>query len=129
MKKRYKQPVSFRFVKSQYDYFVNRFKGSIIFFQVGRYYEFYRQIDKNVRDALGLKEVKRTSRRGLLYGFLVKREDLYLERAKRAGLSVVVIKERGVYIGRIKERRIEKRIVHGHFNFLQTCKGKRKGDV
>lgn len=91
-------------VRSQYLYYKNRFRGMVIFFQVGCFYEFYGgAVRQDVPAVLGLRRFE-NSARGAKYGFPASLETRYLKRLIQEGLSVVIIRETDRYIGRIKER-------------------------
>ena len=49
-------------VGSQYGYYVSCFKGSVLFFQVGYYYEFYAELLVEVVSLLKLRRLQRSSR-------------------------------------------------------------------
>ncbi|MBV6341872.1 hypothetical protein [Candidatus Magnetobacterium casense] len=94
----------------QYLYYTGIFRHSVIFFQVGYFYEFYDEPIPEVRDALHLKRMKANSR-GTTYGFPMSYEAVYLDRLIRSGTrSVVIVREMAGYIGRIKERLPVRRI-------------------
>ena len=89
-------------VRSQYLYYANLFKGLAVFFQVGRFYEFYSS-SSPIRDILDLKPVK-PNRRGAKYGFPLPLGERYAKIAAEAGVPVVIIRETDRYVGKIKER-------------------------
>lgn len=99
----YRYPGIFPSVKSQYLYYANRFRGYVVFFHVGCFYEFYGEIKDEVKDILSLKRLK-NNQRGAMYGFPVRLEKGYLKRLIEKGVPVIIIRETDRYIGRIKER-------------------------
>jgi len=106
-------------VKSQYLYYANRFRGMVIFFQVGCFYEFYGEISAYVKDeiaspsarndnailkeTLNLKKLK-LNNRGAVYGFPVRLKEEYVKKVIEKGMPVIIIKETDRYIGMVKER-------------------------
>ncbi len=90
-------------VRVQYIYYASMFKDSVIFFQVGKFYEFYDELTNEVKVALNLKKIK-VSRRGAMYGFpatmLTEKVSKILDKC----IDVVIIKETGKYIFKLKER-------------------------
>lgn len=91
-------------VRSQYIYYACFFRGMAVFFQVGSYYEFYGMPwRKDAMAILNLRRLKK-NKRGAIYGFPVRLEREYLQRLLSKGIPVVIIKETGRYICRIKER-------------------------
>ncbi|MCX5885281.1 MAG: reverse transcriptase domain-containing protein [Proteobacteria bacterium] len=93
----------FSSVKSQYLHYANMFKGMFMFFQVGCFFECYSEIKAEVQNILGLRSITARTR-PVTYGFPVRLEKEYAGRLLRKGLPVVIIKETGRYLGRIKER-------------------------
>lgn len=90
-------------VRRQYHYYANKFRGMVIFFQVGCFYEFYGELRSEVMDILCLKKLNK-SQRGVIYGLPVRLENRYSKRLVEEGITVIIIKETDRYIGRIKER-------------------------
>ncbi len=94
----------FKTSKMQYLYYAGIFRHSVIFFQVGYFYEFYDEPITEVRDALRLKRMK-DNQRGTKYGFPMSYESVYLQKLMKSGvMSIVIVKETEGYIGRIKNR-------------------------
>jgi RNA-directed DNA polymerase len=89
-------------VKSQYLYYANCFKGMVVFMQVGRFYEFYSRISPAIR-ILDLKPLK-ANRRGARFGFPVHLGDAFGDKVAEQGFPVVIVRETGQYVCRIKER-------------------------
>ncbi|KJR40357.1 Retron-type reverse transcriptase [Candidatus Magnetoovum chiemensis] len=100
----YKYCEVFPSVKSQYLYYSCKFRGSVIFFQVGCFFEFYGRLRKDIVRTLSLKKIKK-SNRGAVYGFPLKREKYYLRKAVQNGCSVVIIRERDRYLCKVKQRK------------------------
>jgi retron-type reverse transcriptase len=93
----------FSSIKRQYLHYVHMFKGIFIFFQVGCFFECYSEIQEEVKNVLGLRSITARTR-PVTYGFPVRLEKEYAGRLLRKGLPVVIVKETGRYLGRIKER-------------------------
>jgi len=95
-------------VKSQYRYYAARFNKSALFFQVGSFYEVYD--NEAWARRMALKQLKE-NKRGAQYGFPVKLRDKYADALLAQGLSVVVVSETEEYIGRLKQRLPEMKII------------------
>lgn len=90
-------------IGSQYGYYMSCFKGSLLFFQVGYYYEFYAELPSEVVSLLKLRRLQRSSRNAY-YGFPCNKESEYLSKILDLGYSVVIILETESYLGRVKHR-------------------------
>jgi retron-type reverse transcriptase len=90
-------------IGSQYGYYVSCFKDSLLFFQVGYYYEFYAELPTEVVSLLKLRRLQRSSRNAY-YGFPCNKESEYLSKVLNLGYSVVIIHETTSYLGRLKQR-------------------------
>ena len=101
--RKYKYPKGIRKTYQQYLYYRWRFKGDIIFFQAGRFFEFFSARDKEIAQYLGLSKMKKNAR-GALYGFPVSLINLYTQRLLGQRASITFILERDWYWTRIKER-------------------------
>ena len=64
----YLPPRGVRNIRQQYRYYRRRFPDTVLFFQVGRFIEFYQPGDKVTADWLGLAPLS-ANRRGARYGF------------------------------------------------------------
>ncbi len=100
---KYKTPKVFRKVRQQFAYFAHRFTGDVLFFQVGRFFEFYESHNAEVAQVLGLAPMDK-NRRGARYGFPKERFTVYLWLCLNEKRSVVVIEERECNLTRIKVR-------------------------
>jgi hypothetical protein len=107
IQRKYVVPGNFRTVRQQYGYFQKMFAGDIVFFQVGRFFEFYYGASKQVAGLLNLSPLKK-NRRDARCGFPVRYLIRYLRRALDNGKSVVVVLE-GKYLTKIKKREIWRR--------------------
>jgi RNA-directed DNA polymerase len=107
IQRKYVVPGNFRMVRQQYGYFQKMFAEDIVFFQVGRFFEFYHAASKQIAGLLNLYPLKKNCR-DARYGFPVRYLIRYLRRALDNGKSVVVILE-GKYLTKIKERKIWRR--------------------
>jgi RNA-directed DNA polymerase len=90
-------------IRGQYRYFAEKFKGAVLFFQAGCFYEFYDDLKDEVKEILRLKRI-RQSRRGITYGFPIKYGKTIAEKLVKRGMPVVFIHETDRYLTRIKER-------------------------
>lgn len=102
VKPKYRFCKIFSCVRSQYFYYANRFKGVVVFFEVGRFFEFYSGTSP-VLDIFDLKPVK-PIRRGVKYGFPLRLGENYAEIAVEQGIPVVIVREADRYVGSIKQR-------------------------
>jgi DNA mismatch repair ATPase MutS len=90
-------------------FFSRGFPGSLPFFQVGRFYEFY---DEHAETALKVCELKRIEAgRGFRTrcGFPMKFQARYLRRFMRLGLPVHVVREEEGWLSGVKKRRVAER--------------------
>lgn len=90
-------------IGSQYGYYISSFRGDILFFQVGFYYEFYAELPAEVVSHLKLRRLEGSSRNAY-YGFPCHKEQSYLHKLLNLGYSVVIIRETESYLGRLKQR-------------------------
>lgn len=90
-------------ISSQYGYYVSCFRGDILFFQVGYYYEFYTELPVDIVQVLRLRRLERSSRNAY-YGFPCRKQTEYLAKILALGYRVVIIHETESYLGRIKQR-------------------------
>ena len=100
---KYKYPVGIRKTYRQYLFYRWRFKGDVVLFQVGRFFEFYSTRDEKIAGILGLTKMKK-NKRGARYGFPVTALNKYLHKIRCLKRSVTVISERDRYFYEIKER-------------------------
>lgn len=107
IQRKYVVPGNFQTVRKQYGYFQKLFAGDIIFFQVGRFFEFYHDSSKRVAELLNLAPLKQ-NRRNTRFGFPVRYMIRYLRQALDNGKNVLVILEES-YLTKIKERKIWRR--------------------
>jgi RNA-directed DNA polymerase len=101
--RKYKHHKGFRRTYQQYMYYRSRFKGDIILFQVGRFFEFYHIRDKEVAQTLGLSVLRKNKRRAR-YGFPINLMNNYLQKLLIMKMSITLIFEKERYLSRIKER-------------------------
>lgn len=96
-------PAGVRGVARQYRHFRRRFPGDVLFFQVGRFMEFYQPGDVLIARELGLTGMA-ANRRGARYGFPVTQAGRHLLTLLRAGHAVTLISETGRLLDGVKER-------------------------
>jgi len=98
-----KTPPGLRGVARQYRHFRRCFLGDVLFFQVGKYIEFYQPGDVLVAADLGLQPMAR-NRRGARYGFPLAHSGGHLLSLLAKGRSVTLIGESGRFLDGVKER-------------------------
>ena len=100
----WRPPRDFLFLCSQYQWFRQVFAGSLLFFQVGRYYELFGDDALLARRLWRLKilppRFKGIERAGVPLCMLRR----FINRAVAAGLSVASVHETGYPLARLKER-------------------------
>ena len=96
LERKYKAPKGFTRVCQQYRYYRWRFPGDVLFFQVGRFFEFYHKYDKKIAQILDLAEMRK-NRRGARYGFPVNLMNRYFQTLLKEKDSIVLIPERERY--------------------------------
>ncbi len=94
--RKYKTPKGFERVQQQYHYFRWRFPDDVLFFQVGRFYEFYQLRDASIADLLQLAPMGR-NRRGARFGFPVSQFNHYLGELLKRRIPVLVIQQHRQY--------------------------------
>ena len=95
----------FRTVRQQYAWLASRFPDSVMFFQVGRHYEFYGDEKPPVRC-----HRRPSNRRKVRYAFPASWERGKIREALRTAREVVIVRETGGRLGRLKVRRVERMI-------------------
>jgi hypothetical protein len=114
LSRKYRPPGGFRRVADQYRYYRWHFPGDVLFFQVGRFCEFYHPQDADLARLLKLKRLKPNHRRAL-WGFPVEQTRRRFRFLLEQGKSVVWIGPTGRYLTGIEERlpvdRIESRFL------------------
>jgi RNA-directed DNA polymerase len=103
LKRKNKPPPGLRGVARQYRHFRRSFLGDVLFFQVGKFIEFYQPGDAIVAADLGLRRMAR-NRRGARYGFPLARSGGHLLSLLATGRSVTLIGESGRFGDGVKER-------------------------
>ena len=104
--KRLDQLHRFHTLSGQYRWFCWRYFQSIIFFQVGRYFEFYGRQGKIAQDFLHLRPGKSRLRLGVRTGFPVDQLEKYIRMALTIWHQVVLIRQTGRVSGYVMERRV-----------------------
>lgn len=101
--RKYNLPKGFVKVKHQYLACRRMFPGSVLFFQVGVFCEFYHFRDRLAARVLGLATMKKNAR-GARYGFPFHRTKHYLDKLLTKAVPVVLVRETDHYMTRIKQR-------------------------
>ena len=96
-------------LKGQYRFFLGRYPKAILFFQVGRFFEFYDKQAEIVQEVLGLKGTGSTRGFRARCGFPVSSKVRYLRWFMEQGFTVRVIREGGVWLSGVKKRSIAER--------------------
>jgi hypothetical protein len=102
----------FHNLSCQYRWFCRRYFQSIIFFQVGGYFEFYGRQGIIAEIYFHLRKGEARPRLGSRAGFPIDRLPIYLRMALAISPQVVLIKQTGRYSGNVMERRV-------HLSFLR----------
>ncbi|MDM8516768.1 hypothetical protein QUF76_11260 [Desulfobacterales bacterium HSG16] len=100
----------------QYRWFSNRYREYFLFFQVGRYYEFYGNRVNQARELFPFKHGDNRPRLGKRVGFPVFRLGTYLKKALNRYDKIMVVQQNDRVSGRLMERRIRSIIIPDKFN-------------
>jgi hypothetical protein len=106
LRRLYITPKYFWNLRSQYTYFANRFYRSMIFFQVGCFYEFYGKQAVKAFKHLQLSMIPGKYHFKRRCGIGVRALERYVERALQSGHPVVVINQTGYAQPHVTERRV-----------------------
>lgn len=106
LKRLYIPPTYFWNLRSQYEYFYNRFYRFLIFFQVGCFYEFYKAQARKAREHLNLKGISGKHGFRERCGIGLKALDRYVALALQQGYSVIVVNQTGYLLPHVTERRV-----------------------
>jgi len=90
--------------RTQYSWFLRRYRDYCIFFQKGRFCEFYGRQAGKYSVILGLKRRWDIWGMGIKCGFPVRSLEKYKGKARAAGIPYVVVAESGYYKSGIKRR-------------------------
>lgn len=90
--------------KEQYRFFLRKCPGSILFFQVGRFYEFYDKQAEIALGVLGLRRIKARRGFGIRCSFPVNLKEKYLSRLMGLSFSVYVVREEEGWLSGVKKR-------------------------
>ncbi|KAF0154403.1 MAG: RNA-directed DNA polymerase [Syntrophaceae bacterium] len=101
------EPLRFHSLSSQYRWFCHKYEKAMIFFQVGRYFEFYRQQGKAAEMCFHLRQGSVRPRLGNRSGFPVDQLDRYLTAALTVFPQIIVIRQTGKFRGYVMERRVQ----------------------
>lgn len=102
----YVTPTYFGNLRSQYSYFQSRCYQSIMFFQVGCFYEFYGKQALRAHKHLKLTMIAKRYGFTRRCGIGVRALDRYVELALKTGFPVVVIKQTGYQLPYVAERTV-----------------------
>ncbi|MFK5948466.1 MAG: reverse transcriptase domain-containing protein [Methylococcales bacterium] len=103
LQRKYLVPKQLNTVRQQYHFFRCLFPDDVLFFQVGKYFEFYHKLQEPVLKLLNLVPIQKSSR-GLFYGFPMTLQQDKISLLLKADFSVIIIAQLGNYISRIKQR-------------------------
>ena len=118
--RRLDQPPRFHNLSDQYRWFCRRYFKSIIFFQVGRYFEFYGRLGKFARDFFHSRAGASRPRLGIRVGFPVNRLERYLRAALAVWPQVVLIRQTGRFSGYVMERRVHSILLKDRINTVSN---------
>lgn len=104
LKIRHEAPVTLHTLKGQYRFFLGRHPGSILFFQVGWFYDLYDRQAEIAIKVLGLKRMKITRGFQARCGFPVNRKKKYIGRLLSLGFTVHIVNEGDAWLSRVKKR-------------------------
>ncbi len=91
-------------LSTQYSWFIRRYRDYCIFFQKGRFCEFYGRQAGKYSVILGLKRGRDIWGMGIKCGFPVRSLEKYKAKAREAGIPYVVVAESGYYKTGLKRR-------------------------
>ena len=97
-------PSRLRTLKGQYRYFLGKYPNSILFFQVGRFFEFYDRQAEIIQGFSQLKEMEETRGFRKRRGFPLSLKERYLKKFFSMNFEVCVIKEALDGLSGIKNR-------------------------
>ena len=106
LKRIYEAPATLSTLKGQYRFFLGRYPGAVLFFQVGSFYEFYDSQAETAIKVLGLKRMEATRRFQARCGFPMSLKEKYLGSLIKQGLSVYIVNEGEGWVTRVKKRRV-----------------------
>lgn len=108
--RKYLVPKQFRTVRQQYAYFRWLFPDDVLFFQVGKYFEFYCHLNGLLLKLMGLSLIEK-SNRGVRYGFPVWQQKEKMDVLIKSGFSIVIISQVEKYISKVHVRLPKLRIM------------------
>ncbi|MBI5749110.1 MAG: hypothetical protein HZA00_08285 [Nitrospinae bacterium] len=91
-------------LRSQYKWFIERYKDYCLFFQIGRFCEFYGKEAEKFAPLFRMKMMKETRGMGKQCGFPVRMLKNFKKKALFAGQPYIVIAESGYYPPGLKRR-------------------------
>jgi hypothetical protein len=118
--RKYLVPKQLRTVRQQYYYFHWLFPNDVLFFQVGKYFEFYSYLNNFLLKLLGLSLIEK-SNRGVRYGFPIwqqkEKEDILID----SGFSIVVLSQVEKYYNKIQIRVPKLRVMRCNTMHFKDC--------
>ena len=128
--KRFDQaPEGIHSLKGQCRFFLRKCSGSILFVQVGRFYESYDRQAELVLRVLGLRRIE--ARRGFRTrcGFPCHSKEMYAKKLINLGLPVCVVNEGDSWISGVKKRCIAERWMPHNSDLRNTLVPLKNGDT
>ena len=104
LKRKDEAPATIHGFKAQYRFFLSKCAGSVLFFQVGRFNEFYDNQAMVALRLLGLKRIEAGRGFRARCGFPVGLERRYLRMLMRLGFPVHVVREEKSWPSGLKKR-------------------------
>ena len=109
--------------KDQYEWAARRYAGYCIFFQVGRFCEFYGEQAQRYGRFFGLVLRSKGRMTGLYCGFPLRLLQGFKKQAYQAGMSYVVVGERDYYPSGLKKRAVTELLTFNQPPSVPPCQG------
>ena len=101
-----KPPKRFRNFRRQYRFFQRRNSGSLMFFQVGCFYEFYGWQAIRAMEVLGLQRIEEKHGFKVRCGIGINTLERFLTIALKQRIPATVVRQTGYYLPRLVERKV-----------------------
>jgi len=101
--RKYLVPRQLKTVRQQYYYFRWLFPNDVLFFQVGRYCEFYSGLNERLIAEMEIAPIK-CSKRGVRYGFPIWQQKEKMVGLIKSGFSVLIIAQTQSYYSKVQVR-------------------------
>ncbi len=101
---RYQPPFSAGNLNAQVGWFRRRYPGYLIFFQLGRFFEFFGKQAREIGPRLGLAANRTRKGLGTVSGFPCNLVEVYQRQVLDLGLGLVIVRENGFCASGLKQR-------------------------